>query len=118
MKELQLRIRELEKEKNSEINKLQAQMNILQEEITQDRQILKLLYKRLKEEDEWFFSGTKIARSREKDQADTIMDLEEKMEKLRIERESEIEEPRRRLIEPERILGFINIKLKEWILWF
>jgi len=41
------------------------------------------------------------------------MDLEEKMEKLRIERESEIEEPRRRLIEPERILGFINIKLKE-----
>jgi len=52
VKELQLRIRELEKEKNSEINKLQAQMNILQEEITQDRQILKLLYKRLKEEDE------------------------------------------------------------------
>jgi site-specific recombinase XerC len=49
VKQLQLRIHELEREKNSELEKLRSQMDLMRDEMTQDRQLLKLLYEKLKE---------------------------------------------------------------------
>ena len=50
VKELQKRIYELEKEKNSEIDLLRSQMDAMRDEMARDSKILKFLYDKLKEE--------------------------------------------------------------------
>ena len=50
VKELQLRIFELEREKNSEIDMLRSQMDVMRDDMARDSKILKFLYDKLKEE--------------------------------------------------------------------